>query len=482
MISSLSLSSRGSCRYRPLTVVHGLKSSLINAFRTRQNGVARENSVAAERSHNGEDGSATAARGGPRVYRILRNVFSRNPKSNNGKKNEYMSSQDHDHYGIRDSSAANFSENGSGTMESYASSTSSLTRPVLSRESNLVVSLKDSESFSSVSVATRSGTKTLPTIDAKTAKKLNKPLYKVVPLNRTLTTLEQEFRNMLETFANYSHHDILSLQDERVRALFEGVAASAHEPAVYRAFEVLFEDLYPLRVAARVIYNKLSALIEESKKQREEDVCAVVEVTGLDHIQVEACRLAFVTSASKINGGPFLTKDQLILTGILDEAKALMHSGSAELLMQELDEADKGKISFTDLMIGLYDCAEQECSVERQCDTLLLLERIMRSIEDAAYRSLNYEAMDAKKLAYGRRYDEMLDAFRDWRDMAPQGEGRRMDVVRGCFVGAENEPVVRALRICYMDYAGLRLAAEIIFKLVNSLMSTRKRAMQQTSK
>ena len=363
---------------------------------------------------------------------------------------------------------ANSTMNGQDAIRAYPSSSTIVSKQVLY--------IEDAGASSSVDVLENRVTERYRPTDDETTKSLDKPLYTLTPVNRTLSDLEQEFRNMLETFSNYSQNDIRSLQEERVRVLFEGVAASAHEPAVYRAFEVLFEDLYPLRVAARVIYKKLCKLIEDSKLQRERDVSIVVEATGLNEAQVEACRLAFVTTGHKINRGAFFTTEQLISTGFLDEARSLVHPGPAELLMQELDQAENGQVSFTDLVIGLYDCVSQECSVERSCDTLLLLEGIMKSIADVASRAFD-DVVDVKKVDHGRRYDEMLDSFREWRDMIPQGKGRRMDVIRGCFVGAENKEVVRALRICYVDYSGLRLAAEIIFKLVKSYMAGRKRAL-----
>ena len=311
-------------------------------------------------------------------------------------------------------------------------------------------------------------------------KQLEQPLYNLAPVNRTLTDLEFEFRNMLGTFSNLSQRDIMSLQDERVRMIFEGVASSAHEPAVYRAFEVLFEDLYPLRVAARVIYKKLCVLIEESRALREHEVETLVRATGIDRVEVEACRLAFVTAAFRINQGAFLTKAQVISAGLLEEIKQFVQPGPAELLMQEFDLAADGKITFVDFMLGLNRCVTQECSVERQCDTLLLLQTVMHSIEETTTTGPYFEeAVDAKKVDHGRRYDEMLDSFRDWQDLMPQGKGRRLDVVRGCFLGAENEKIVSALRICYCDYSGLRFAAEIIYKLVRSLMRSRKRVLQK---
>jgi hypothetical protein len=49
-----------------------------------------------------------------------------------------------------------------------------------------------------------------------------------------------------------------------------------------------------------------------------------------------------------------------------------------------------------------------------------------------------------------------------------------MDVIRGCFVGAENEAVVSALKIVYVDYSALRVAGDLIFGIVSSFMNGQK--------
>ena len=65
----------------------------------------------------------------------------------------------------------------------------------------------------------------------------------------------------------------------------------------------------------------------------------------------------------------------------------------------------------------------------------------------------------------------MVNKFKEWEDFVPKGEGRRLDILRGCFVGAENEKVVKALKIVYVDYSALRMAGDLIFSLMTALVS-----------
>lgn len=305
---------------------------------------------------------------------------------------------------------------------------------------------------------------------------LEKPLYTLPPTNRTMNNLEKEFRGMLESFSNYSQRDLMSLRDKNTRTLFEGVAASAHEPAVYRAFEVLFEDLYPLRIASRVIHKKLLKLMEDSKQERERDVNDVVAATGLDPAEVEKTWLMFVGAASKRNKGNYLTKEQLCSAGFLSDLEKELHPAPIDSLLEKFDSAKNRQLGFKDFIIELQNCVSMECSLERNCDSLVVLQNLVHRI--STHEGTAEEVISERKQQYGRRYDEMLEAFKVWKPLVPEGEGQVLDVVRGCFVGAENEQVVKALRICYVDYSGLRVAAEIIFKIVKSFMSKRQKAIE----
>lgn len=316
------------------------------------------------------------------------------------------------------------------------------------------------------------------------------PLYDLPPIpdGRHLTKLEREFRDMLGQFTVYSERDILSLRDPRMRSLFRGVASGAKEPAVYRAFEVLYDDLYPLRLAGRLVYKKLKELMEESKKERQRDIEAIVSRTELDAAEVEESRLAFVSVAVELNGDAFLKVEQLAETGLADVSTTLGFDTVHDLLdrivlinksrISDTKSNDKDKkqqasgFSFSELVLGLNQCAKEVCSVE-ECNPTEVMHQVMFELKEHPPQQHD-DQLDAKRRKFGERYDEMVSSFREWEDLVPEdGTGRITDVVRGCFVGARNEPVLDALRIVYVDYSPLRMAGDIIFKLVKSFMTGR---------
>lgn len=296
--------------------------------------------------------------------------------------------------------------------------------------------------------------------------------------NRTLTKTEREFRDLLGDFAHYSERDILSVPSPRMRTLFEGVKASAGEEAVYRSFEVLFTDFLPIRVAGRLIYNRLKSTMEESQALRQQQVETVASETGLDLEEVDMLRIAFLSIAQENHykdGQVFLSKQQLEESGIGDIVIQDIGYASVDAFFDVLDANSDGRLSFEELMMGLYSYAVESCYDDPECNpSQVLHELLMPLLNDD--RPKHHRQLDAQHQKFSDRYDEMIDTFSEWESalVDTSGEGRQLDVLRGCFVGAKNEAVLEALRIVYVDYRPLRMAGNLIFKLMSALVNSRQ--------
>jgi hypothetical protein len=127
-----------------------------------------------------------------------------------------------------------------------------------------------------------------------------------------------------------------------------------------------------------------------------------------------------------------------------------------------LNPDEKENLTFQEFILGLHNCA-----VAYNQPTPDLLQTLRLSWQS---ETLCMSKVDKKLAKYNARYDEMLERFGVWKAYIPEGEGRRMDILRGCFVGSENPKVVEALRVIYTDNAALRLSGDWIFKLVATLM------------
>ena len=91
-------------------------------------------------------------------------------------------------------------------------------------------------------------------------------------------------------------------------------------------------------------------------------------------------------------------------------------------------------------------------------------------------QSNNENKLSSKALTSQKQYLYMVKQFSIWGGKWDQLNSKKTDfnrfdyVVIGCFRGAEVPAVVDALQILYEDYLPLRIAGDIIFKLVEKVM------------
>mmetsp|Transcript_12663 Transcript_12663/g.30700 ORF Transcript_12663/g.30700 Transcript_12663/m.30700 type:complete len:654 (-) Transcript_12663:70-2031(-) len=342
---------------------------------------------------------------------------------------------------------------------------------------------------------------------------------------------QSQFRDMLQDFSVYTKRDVSHIPDPRLRTLFEGILASFSVPEILRAFEILYEDYPPLRYGGRLIYNKLQSTMVESQKQRRQDISKVESETGWSKDDIDASRIAFLRMAEydKIISGdddeedddndstsddnsvrPKLgqarfTLQQLIDYDLSETVVEMLGYDYFESFMQdllydddELDELDewlelnidpkkkgKFKFAFAELMVSLQNCPLD--SIEPECDPATILQEIYTRLqkeeeEEEQAGELLAEVSTTTTCAgtptdddptqrYVDRYNAMVDDFFQWKErVSMDRKGRKLDVLRGCFAGADRKEIVDALRIVYVDYKPLRFAGDLIFKIMRAVV------------
>lgn len=291
------------------------------------------------------------------------------------------------------------------------------------------------------------------------------------PIDENMSKYQIEFRELL-TGILYTENEIQTVLNPRMRAILEGIAASYYEPDVYRAFEVLYEDYIPLRVAGRAVYRELRKIMEESKRYQKSQIDTIIEVTGMSQIDVEDSWSTFMQIAN----------NRKLPLGELEkyvepQLSKYISSKSSNSVGTEAEE--KGAISFMELMICLYDFGEIFGNDSDSTSTRInidiqsggnILQRAF-GLNYAEDRRKSEQNLSPKRQKYNQKYDKMLIQFSKWKPFIPSGDGRRLQILKGCFVGSENPAVVKALRFIYVDYAALRLSGDWIFKVVSALMN-----------
>ena len=296
--------------------------------------------------------------------------------------------------------------------------------------------------------------------------------YTMPPIgDRKLTKLEQEFRDMLLDFSQYTKRDIMAVRNPRLRALFEGVAASYSLPECYRAFEILFEDYAPLRIAGRLIYGKLKQVMIEAQEERRKEVEHLAATTGMARHDIEASRAAFLQLVvHRDDRATEMSFQQLVDYGLAETVVEVLGYENFDDFLSNLETHQKDNIAFSELMVGLQNCAVN--SPRPECNPALVLQELAKRLES---NDEKHEPSDAKTKKINDRYNHMVQKFREWKNLVPTGDGRRLEILRGCFVGAESKEIVEALRIVYNDYSAMRLSGDLIFGIMSALVGAAQR-------
>jgi hypothetical protein len=305
------------------------------------------------------------------------------------------------------------------------------------------------------------------------------PFVQLPPLDpsRTMLPGEVEFREKIAYFERYSERDMALLRSKRLRVVLEGMRASPLEPAVYKAFEILYQDLYPLRFAGRLIFRRLRQVLRMCVQARTQELELLQNTTRVSLPTLEEAQYAFLvwieiaSDATRIDDGGInndrehdlvLTTLQLLQSTWLLE-KDLLGDYTTDLEALFDPQGNLTTVDFPQWVDGL----------QRICDNDTVVEAVLTKITNRILVMASEDhprVLDPNRQTHSERYDAMLDAVREWRALSAYGQGRRWEVLRGCWVGAENEAVREALRIVYVDHPAMRMAGNTIFALVSALI------------
>jgi hypothetical protein len=296
------------------------------------------------------------------------------------------------------------------------------------------------------------------------------------------------FRELLEGIL-YTPKEIESLLNPNMRSILEGISASYHEHAVYRAFEVLYEDYVPIRLTGRIVYKQFRKVMDESKQYQESQISTVMEQTGMSRSSIEECWSTFIQIVDRRT----ISHDELQNYIKEPQTMQLILAG----INNDNDDDDSGSvsISFEQLLTSLHNINNlrhndnfgtgKNNNSENSMDGNILLQALKLNFNNKN----NLDSNNSKKRKkYIQRYDDMIIQFRKWKPLIStssssssddnddddnendEGPSRPMQVLKGCFVGSENPAVLEALKIIYVDYGALRLSGDMIYKLVSTLM------------
>jgi len=307
---------------------------------------------------------------------------------------------------------------------------------------------------------------------------------------------ELRFDRMIDELT-LSPEAVECIDSTKQRKLFRGVLAGTADPQIRNAFGIVYRDLAPIRVAGDLLFGQLSAVASEASERASGGA-----LLATDPETLAASRLLFDYFDGDGSGG--LDREELLGSPALmalvrsdgdasDDAEAVV-----DRFMELADENGDGVISFVEFANATATRPQ------------------LRSVDDALTTALisATSGSDPKKKrgAFGlrkspeERFEAMLEQCLEWEQSmgcgpddasdtadvkedeecavdvqllereqegeAGEDDGRLLQVLKGSLVGARCEPVVEALKMCYLDYSPLRLGGDIIFKLLTRVVKT----------
>jgi len=290
----------------------------------------------------------------------------------------------------------------------------------------------------------------------------------------TESKIGRRFENMLTDFREHSLADINLVTSPRFRGLLTGTSVAINDEKVTLAFKVLYEDLGPVRVAGDLIFSKLERELVKSKAT---NLNENVRALGREDSCIEATRKIFdavdADASGTVSSQELLDSDLLRSLGQCADCTC-EKKGTCKSVGKFMDEIDKthpeGELHFAEFLVAahhlLYD-GDASVSLFGGEDAEELVDELLNGREPG-------EIGDKKADKYSKRFDGMCVEFDSWdsEDSSTKAEERNPRlalVLEGCFAGAKQPQVVEALKILYMDFLPLRMAGDLIFKLMRKL-------------
>ena len=266
----------------------------------------------------------------------------------------------------------------------------------------------------------------------------------------------------------------------RDAALLRGVQRAIKVPEVSDAFTVLYEDLIPVRLAGDRMYKTLQRSADDAARKE----AFLRDVAPFTADELTTARRIF--DLIDVDGNGAIDRDELVASGIVNWMGK--DSSSIDSVLEDVDQDGDGKISFFEFMLAnarlLYPDIPSDgreflppefiATKMNEAESTLRQRIAPRSnaqaeIEDA--RDVRASAFEKRRVRANKRFDQMLDTFQCWSDSGICGDesSRLGRVLTGCFVGSRDREVVATLRLCYTEFRPLRIAAELIFRLMSQV-------------
>lgn len=336
--------------------------------------------------------------------------------------------------------------------------------------------------------------------------------------------ISANFYRMVERFRNYNDEDIAAIESERLRLMLDGGREALTEPLVVRSFAVLYEDILPVRFGGDILFNLIDKSIKNARPRS--GILMNKETAGQSNGVVDSTKsAAAVAKTSKYiiqsvlscyndiedgevprfcdenlfaeidrNGDGVLTLEEFrgwvesIPIDAANEEKARLDEWCADNLFCVIDTDNDGVLTIDEFKLwttGSLSIEDGSAGGNNPTGCVVFSENTTSTAAGSSKPS--YKTLDDVPLAspkakkYRDRYTHMVQSFAKWEvkfektaagsnaNDNKNSNNRMAIVAEGCFAGAKNPGVVKALGILYEDFGPLRIAGDLIFSLMEKV-------------
>jgi len=311
----------------------------------------------------------------------------------------------------------------------------------------------------------------------------------------TIDKHEAKFERMIDEL-KLPPATIEFIDSSKQRLLFRGVAAAVQEPQILNAFGIVYKDLAPVRVAGDIIFSQLASVATEATELAS-GVAALpqkddaVEGDGaVDAKTLAKFRQIFDLLDGDNSGG--IDRTELLASPVLmallyDYENDVDADAAVDRFMKLADENGDGVISFVEFAYA----------VATQPRLQLVDDALASALKSSTFSG---EGKPKKKGRFGRktpeeRFEAMIQTCLVWeqdlgcaptdddddecavdvlleQDIDEDEDSRLLQVLKGSLVGVHCEPVLEALKMCYLEYSPLRFGGDVIFKLLKQVVAS----------
>ena len=256
------------------------------------------------------------------------------------------------------------------------------------------------------------------------------------------------------------------VDNTRLRAVLRGVVEAGRAPDVRKAFQVLYEDMAPIRMSADLIFPRLEATVDEATSSSQ----TLADKASLE--ELDAARRLF--DAIDADGSGEISREELVGSGLISIINPEEPEGAAiDSFMSDADTDQSDGVSFVEFATYAASCEQLEGA-----DLADVLAAVNGQGGDRSPFWSGGSPRDGEAAEPpSARFTRMVEKFGEWEQrlgvVDVQENDRLGRVLLGCFAGTRVPEIVEALKVCYVDFKPLRVAGDLIFKVVGEVVERR---------